>query len=260
MRPKETRKSPGKTRKSSGKMSPDSPSRISALNDRRVVVLTAGGVAKGTVKAAAEALGSFGPEARAAIPALIDVVRTPDEADADRSYTFLRQAAILALGQMGPAAKSAIPVLRDLMEDDPNKTGCQPEAVIALYRLAPDGKEIAERWLEKPMSYATYRVRHLGVKSRAMVLGAMGRTSFETDWMVRRYLEGIDTMLALDTRGDYAHEYLEDIEAIGSFGPAGRLAIPGLNEFRKNHPNPWVRIWAAEALERIVPHPPAQTN
>ena len=50
-------------------------------------------------------------------------------------------------------------------------------------------------------------------------------------------------------------EYLgEWFELIGRLGTGARLAIPRLNEFRQNHPNPWVRIWAAEALQRIVPH------
>jgi hypothetical protein len=47
-------------------------------------------------------------------------------------------------------------------------------------------------------------------------------------------------------------EYLEEwFETLGRFGVAGRLAIPRLSEFR-NHPNPWVRMWAGEALTRIV--------
>jgi HEAT repeat protein len=242
------------------------PALIGALRHRRVVRQEDGGVEVGgrcdcaIAKAAAETLGSLGPAARAAIPALIEVVRIADADDVDWSYTYLRQAAILALGQIGPDARVAIPVLRDFILEDPTKTWCQPEAAIALYRLAPDGKEIAERWLETPMSYVSHQIAYLGLEGRAKVLGAMGRVSFETDWLTRRYLERIDQMLALDPNEDYEHEFLqESIETLGSFGTAGRLAIPRLNEFRK-HPNPWVRMWAAEALERIVTGPSGRAD
>jgi hypothetical protein len=94
-----------------------------------------------------------------------------------------------------------------------------------------------------------------------MVLGAMGRTSLETDWLTRHYLEQIDGMIANSNPMDETGvEYLESwLERLGDFGTAARLAIPRLNEFRK-HPHPWVRMWAAEALERIVPHPPARAD
>ncbi len=53
---------------------------------------------------AAEALGQIGPEARAAVPALIQTLKDPE----------VRAAAITALGAMGPAAKEALPALQEL--------------------------------------------------------------------------------------------------------------------------------------------------
>src|SRR5262249_32026122 len=54
---------------------------------------------------------SYGPEARAAVPALIDIAR-----DSSASHD-LRYQAIHALGQIGPNAKEAIPVLKKLLEE-----------------------------------------------------------------------------------------------------------------------------------------------
>jgi hypothetical protein len=81
----------------------------------------------------------------------------------------------------------------------------------------------------------------------------MGRTSLETDWITRRYLERMDSMFgSIDPREEESIELIEDwLETLSSFGTAGRLAIPRLNGLRK-HPNPWVRMWATEALERIT--------
>ena len=63
-----------------------------------------------------------------------------------------------------------------------------------------------------------------------------------------------------DPRDENGIEYLEGwLERLGDFGTAARLAIPRLNEFRK-HPNPWVRMWAAEALERIVKARPVKAE
>ena len=241
------------------------PALIRTLRDPRIAGLAVGAGEKrrgdidcSTAIAAAEALGSLGPEAKAAVPALIGIVRSSDE---DSRCASLSRAAILALGQIRPEARAAVPILRDLMQEDEKKDRCQPEVVIALYQLAPDGKDIAEKWLEKPVIYEAQRGIGLGMEDRAMVLGAMGRTSFETDWMTRRYLERIDWMIALFDPGDeFDDEFTEEwFETIGSFGTAARVAIPRLNEFRE-HPNPWIRLWAKEALGRIAPAGPGKVH
>jgi HEAT repeat protein len=196
---------------------------------------------------AAEVLASFGAEAKAAIPALMEAVQT--RAKDDESWE-LRQAAILALGRMGPDAKTAIPVLRNLIKEDRTPSDYLPEALAALYQLAPDGKELAEKWLEKPPG------DWFGpdeVEGRALVLGVMGRTSVEGDCLTRSDLKRLDWMFAEADPRDWdppmhVGEWFEDL---GRFGVGGRLAIPRLNDFRK-HSNPWVRMWATEALRRIV--------
>jgi hypothetical protein len=58
---------------------------------------------------AALALGRIGPDAHAAVPALADLLRDPE-------WTVRRQAA-LALGRIGPEARMAIPALEKLVRD-----------------------------------------------------------------------------------------------------------------------------------------------
>src|SRR5262249_44690137 len=127
------------------------------------------------------------------------------------------------------------------------------ELVAALSQLAPDGKEIAEGWL------ANQRIGYRNVpgstslESRVMVLGVMGRPSLEADRLTRRYLEQLDPMLTSRDPRDGPNEMLEGwFDMLGRLGRAGRLAIPRLNECSK-HPDPWVRMWAEEALVRIMP-------
>jgi HEAT repeat protein len=60
---------------------------------------------------AAEALGTIGPKAKAAVPALSDALRDPS----------VRTEAAIALGNIGPEAKSAIPALQDAVTAKGNK-------------------------------------------------------------------------------------------------------------------------------------------
>jgi HEAT repeat protein len=206
--------------------------------------------------AAAEVLGSFGAEAKAAIPALIEAIQTRTKPDENWP---VRQAAILALGRMGADATAAIAFLRNQVKDEQKDLLLLPEMLAALYQLTPDGKALAERWLERSRSdwlggEADVPNRH-ALEGRALVLGIMGRTSVEGDWLTRRDLERLDLMFAHPDprRGDMPMPVGDWFEHLSRFGVGGRLAIPRLNEFRK-HPNPWVRMWASEALTRIVPN------
>jgi HEAT repeat protein len=234
------------------------PALIGAVRYRHVVRRQADGLNEPgeerdceAAAAAAEVLGLFGAEARPAIPALIDSLRTSEDDDPSGR---LHQAAALALGRIGREARAAIPVLRDLTGKDVRRSPCQAEAVVALYQLAPDGKELAERWLAKPYIARGDLRNWFGLEGRVMVLGAMGRATFEGDWLIRRYLERLDDRLAHvhPSDGDPLKNGEWLLEPLGRFGVAGRLAIPRLKELC-GYPDPFVRMWAAEALERIMP-------
>jgi hypothetical protein len=58
---------------------------------------------------AAEALGALGPEAKAAVPALIDVLQDEDK--------YFRSHVALALGKIGREAKAAVPALIKALKD-----------------------------------------------------------------------------------------------------------------------------------------------
>jgi hypothetical protein len=109
----------------------------------------------------------------------------------------------------------------------------------------------ATHWLAKPPSDLLGWDRD-EVAGRALVLGVMGRTSVEGDWLTWRVLESLDRMFARADpgAGEPPMHVGEWFELLGRFGVGGRWAIPRLNEFRK-HPNAWARMWATEALSRI---------
>jgi HEAT repeat protein len=205
-----------------------------------------------TAVAAASVLGSFGPEAKVAVPALMAAVQANEK---NYDNWFVVEAAALALARIGPDAKPAVPALRRFLADLPKGGEGMPEVVIALHRLAPDGPQIAQAWLNKRFRSGPGVSIHRQLERRALVLAAMGRSSLEGDVITRFRLNGMNSILAYpDPREAQVDiKYLESwMETFGALGVAARLAIPRLQELRK-HANPWVRMWAKEALERIQP-------
>jgi HEAT repeat protein len=199
--------------------------------------------------AAAQVLGSFGPEAKASVPTLIDVLRAREK---DDDNWEVRREAALALGRIGPDATAAVPVLRKVLEEGPPATSwgmdrlpaqVSDAAVIALFHLAPDGKGLAEKWVEK--SVAPVR--------RAFVLGAMGKRSLEGELIARRWLEDLNGVLEQGERESSETLFVEGyFERLSDLGVGAEPAVPRLNELC-NHRNPWIRQWAGEALRRIMP-------
>jgi len=200
--------------------------------------------------AAARVLGSLQAEAKSAVPALIEAAQAREEEEMNHS---VREAAILALGEIGSDAE-AIPVLRKLREEGGRDASLLQGLTISLYQLAPEGKDLAEEWLAKNARSFIPRGRSFP-EERAQVLGVMGRSSLEADETTKSHLETIDPMVTSRDPRDEHIEYLEEwFETLGSLRTAARVAIPRLKEYRK-HPDPCVRMWATEALEKITaPH------
>lgn len=225
------------------------PSLIATLKHRRSVPGLDNAPEHDSVASAAAArtLGSF--RAEAAVPVLLEALQAePDGANSD-----LRFASIEALGQIGPASRPAVPILQRLLTDPNDEFQNSADVVVALLRLDPEDQELADRWL------ANFRVVDQGpadtfrLQLRGLVIGALGRTSRETDWLTLDYLRQVDSAFTeadvLDLPPAFTPEYW--FEALGRLGPAARLALPRLAELRQ-HENAWVRLWATEAEQRIA--------
>ncbi len=81
-------------------------------------------------------LQTIGPDAKEAVPAIIEVLKEPDE-------PWQRMEAAITLGKIGPASASAVPQLVELL-DDPEK-GVTHAAVYALAMIGPAAKPAAKQ-------------------------------------------------------------------------------------------------------------------
>ena len=205
-----------------------------------------------TVRAVVETLSSFGAEAKSAVGVLIDILKSqgryPECYYEGVKEWSVRTAAALALGQIGPDAEVAIPILREAMNEFPARLRVpmiqvSDGAVIALLSLAPDGKAVAEKWVQASRS----------PERQAAVVAALGRTSLEGDAVTRMWLESVDDLIdGLDDRSEFHIRFAElYFERLGRLGVGARLAAPRLNRLSR-HRNPWVRQWAGEALAKIT--------
>src|SRR5262249_6411175 len=82
--------------------------------------------------AAGVALGKIGPEARAAVPDLLEVLTDP------KSDATLRALAVYALGGIGPAAKAAVPTLTALARDRSARSWDREAPAKALVKIDPE--------------------------------------------------------------------------------------------------------------------------
>lgn len=102
--------------------------RSQQLEQDRVVTALAGLLNKEASSAwdAANLLGQYGVAAGSALPALIELLRTPDKR--------LRRKAAITLGKLGPAATAAESALRDVLQDE--ETSVREAATVALTKIA----------------------------------------------------------------------------------------------------------------------------
>jgi HEAT repeat protein len=170
---------------------------------------------------AAAAFGEFGPEARAALPALITAVHDEN--------VLVRRRAIRALGGMGEAADDAIPALIAATEDADSSVALQ--ALASLCDLAPLSASAVPVFLT---ALWTGDVRFRAVAGAALVrLGAVAVPSL------------LPTLHhpAPDVRAKAAH-------VLGKIGPAAAEAKPYLEKMLQDK-DEGARTAATDALRQI---------
>jgi len=203
---------------------------------------------------AAEILGRFGPEARAAIPALVATLNDPDP--------HLRSVAALALGEIGPHTPEVCPALIGLLKTESrlsavralNRFGFEARAAVpSLIDLLQDS-EPEVRW------NAAQALGTIGPEARAAVPALIERLK-DLDADVREHsaeslgLIGRDAEPAvaalIDTLQDKNARVRRDAaRSLGQLGSAARPAIPALTQLKKDESDR-VREAAIKSLHQI---------
>jgi HEAT repeat protein len=177
--------------------------------------------------AAVLAISTLGARAKAAVPDLVEVVRS---ADANNN---LREAATGALGAMGPSAKDAVPPLVAVLKD-----ARQPESVRCgvarnLGRFGAEAKPALAVFTD------LLREEKLGAELAAALvngLGALGK-------------DGVQPLAEAVNQGNPLTRRLA-INQLVELGEVARLAIPALEEAAKD-PDPNISRQAARAAKLI---------
>jgi HEAT repeat protein len=186
-------------------------------------------------KAAFWALAMMGPRAKAAVPALLETIKSP--AVNDPTYArYIRREAIYTLAAIGPEATAAVPALMEIFKNDIDGHMRQ-EAARALGSIGLSAKAAF------PVLRAALRnVKDKEVwRSVCAGLGGLGPDA------VAPLLEFIKT------HKDDRSLIKAAIDALGCIGPAAKAAVPQLIEIWKDPKLSEIHKPCARALAEIGP-------
>ena len=176
---------------------------------------------------AAEALGNLGGQARAAVPALIELLGDQQE--------VVRWRTAEALGKIGPDAARAVPALVRTLSG----TGLAPtEAAKALGRIGPPARESVPSLAAGLGSSDVYFRREI-----AKALARMGADGASAVPALTGALRDKDKVVRM-----------ESAKALGRMGGAARAAVPALTAATKDSDD-LVKRAAAQALEQVQAAP-----
>jgi HEAT repeat protein len=169
-----------------------------------VQVLKSGGPA--ARQKALRALGRIGPEAKAAVPALIATLRNKD------ALYFEHTGALSALGRIG---LPAVPPLIEIVKDKKAKTVDRMVASEALGRVGPDAIPALVKLLKDEDKWTRYwgavAIRYVGPQGKGAV-------------------EALSAVLA--DKDDYVR--MMAARALGNIGPKAKDAIPPLTKMARD--------------------------
>lgn len=177
---------------------------------------------------AAAIIARIGPEAKAAVPALIDALDDPDAAT--------RSEVLLALAAMGPDARPAASVVIKCLNDPDLKV--RYAACYCLGRLGTEA-EVAKEMLQ----------RHLKSPDRFLALASAWALACIDPQCAETAARSV-AVLINGLKEREASTRVHAAEALGALGALAKDAVPALRQALKD-PSPEVRRAAGQALRAI---------
>ncbi|UCG48962.1 MAG: HEAT repeat domain-containing protein [Phycisphaerales bacterium] len=151
--------------------------------------------------AAARALGNTGPEAESAIPALMQAIKD--------QIMIVRMGAAMGLGGIGPRARNAIPALAEALQSQHEDHNVKREAAEALGKIGPE----AVPALAKALQHNQYFVRRVAAR-------ALGETGVAG---------AVPALIKALQDEDRSVRWIT-AQALGRIGSEAKEAIPALTE------------------------------
>jgi HEAT repeat protein len=176
-------------------------------------------------------LGAIGPEAKAAVPALVEMFKT----DKEGFLTSNRVQAAATLGAMGPDARPATTVLLEALDDDDDLV--RRWAAVSLIRIGPP-KEIFPS-LTKALKGRKIKFDH----RYADALEEIDPDSAAVPFL-------LEVLAPKDEGGELLDDELRAIRFFGLIGPEAKEAVPFLLHLLKDE---FFGKQAAKSLKLIDP-------
>jgi HEAT repeat protein len=178
---------------------------------------------------AAAMLARIGPAAKAATPALIEVVQTGDP--------IARHEALLALGAIGPAAKAVVPTaIKALQDSDPN---VRYSACYALGKIGPPALAARDA-LQKQLADNDSFLSLVSAWALARIDPDCSDTAPKSVPLLIQALKEPEPMIRL-----------EAASSLRCLGPRAKSAAPALKKTARNDSSDLVRDMANEAIEAM---------
>jgi HEAT repeat protein len=177
--------------------------------------------------AALNLLGRMGPAAREAVPELVGLLKGNDQ--------HLRQQALVALGNIGGGAGEAVPAMTGLLKDANVST--RQAAARALGQVGPAARRAVPELLRA--------LDDKDSNTRQTIVFALRTIRPDGKAVVPRLLEV--------AKEDQTYARTAALDLLGEYGPEAAAAVPLLLDELKRGQQPYNRVRAADALQRIDP-------